>query len=178
MGGADGRRTEETEMRKPLSQVMTAALLRPLAASPAAGTRPLVHAEIEAWAMRAAAANGFGGAPAFLPKPTGRPAAAAAAAFIDLSDPLASAVVRARRYARRAVALLRLARRRSRHREQLRRLQQLDPATLRDLGLSSSEIGSLLAEATGRAPATRRQFVEHERFRLCAGAPLGAGRTA
>ena len=177
MGGADGQKTEETEMRKPISQ-LTAALLRPLAASPATGTRPLVHAEIEAWAMRAAAANGFGGDPAFLPKPTERPAAAAAAAFIDLSDPLASAVVRARRYARRAIALLRLARRRSRHREQLRQLQQLDPATLRDLGLSSSEIGSLLAEATGRAAATRRQFVEHERFRLRAGAPLSAERTS
>jgi uncharacterized protein YjiS (DUF1127 family) len=167
MGGADGQRTEETEMRKPLSQLLTA--------SQAAVTRPLVHAEIEAWAMRAAAANGFGGDPASLREPTYRPAAAAPAAFIDLSDPLASAVVRARRYARRAVALLRLVRRRSRYRAQARRLQQLDPATLRDLGLSRSEIGSLLAEATGRAPATRRQFVQHELFRPRAGEPVGLG---
>jgi uncharacterized protein YjiS (DUF1127 family) len=162
-------------MRKLLSQAMPAALLQPLAASPAADSRPLVHAEIEAWALRAAAANGFGGDLASVPKQPARPSAAVPVAFIDLSDPLASAVVRARRYARRAAALLRLLRRHSRHRAELRQLQQLDAATLRDLGLTHSEIGSVHAEATGRIAATRRLSVEHSWFRLHAGVPLGAG---
>lgn len=165
-------------MRKPLSQVMTAALLRPLAASPAAGTPPLVHAEIEAWAMRAAAANGFGGNLVSAAKPAEQAPAAPPSRFIDLSDPLASAVVRARRFARRAAALLRVLHRHARHRAARRQLQQLDAATLRDLGLARSEIGSVHAEATGLVAASRRRVVEDPWSRLRAGAPLGAGPAA
>jgi uncharacterized protein YjiS (DUF1127 family) len=51
----------------------------------------------------------------------------------------------------------RLARaRQARHHAAARRaLAQLDAATLRDIGIETSEIDSLLAEVEGRAPATR-----------------------
>lgn len=50
--------------------------------------------------------------------------------------------------------------RRSRHRAASRRvLQSLDDRTLRDLGLHRCEIGSVVAELTLAAPATRRQAI-------------------
>jgi uncharacterized protein YjiS (DUF1127 family) len=46
------------------------------------------------------------------------------------------------------------------HRAAARRvLAQLDAATLRDIGIDSSEIDSLLAEAEGRASVTRRRLL-------------------
>jgi uncharacterized protein YjiS (DUF1127 family) len=161
-------------MRKLPAYISPLRLLQPLAASPAADAPPRVHPEVEAWAIRAAASNGFGGELVSTRSGGASIDAKAGAAFVDLSDPLASAVVRARRYARRAAALYRLHRRRARHRAELRQLQSLDAAALRDLGLTRSEIGSVLAEAAGRAEATRRAVVEHEWFRLRAGVPVGA----
>jgi uncharacterized protein YjiS (DUF1127 family) len=162
-------------MRKLPFLVTPMALLQPLAASPAPDSPPRVHPEIEAWAIRAAASNGFGGD--LRPAPHGRasPSAPQRAGFVDLSDPMASAVVRARRYVRRAVALFRLLRRRARHAAELRQLQSLDNDTLRDLGLTRSEIGSVYAESVGDVAATRRPIVEHEWYRLRAGVPVGHG---
>jgi uncharacterized protein YjiS (DUF1127 family) len=56
-----------------------------------------------------------------------------------------------------AALLQRLARARQarKGRAARRTLAQLDVATLRDIGIASSEIDSLLAEVEGRAPATR-----------------------
>lgn len=170
MGGASGQQTKEIKMRRLVTFISPPALLQLLAPSPAHDAPPRVHAEIEAWAIRAAASSGFGGDLPATRNDAGRKYAAPHAASVDLSDPLASAVVRARRYARRAVALYRLLARRARHRSELRQLQALDAATLRDLGLTRSELGSVHAELTGRAAATRRAFVEHEWFRLSAGA--------
>jgi len=165
------------EMRRLPAYISPLKLLQPLAASPAADSPPRVHPEVEAWAIRAAASNGFGG-DAMPMRSSGRSIDETLnAASVDLSDPLASAVVRARRYAHRAAALFRLVRRRSRQRADLRQLQSLDAATLRDLGLTRSEIGSVQAEAAGRSAATRRPIVEHEWFRLRAGVPVGASAT-
>jgi uncharacterized protein YjiS (DUF1127 family) len=171
MVGDAGQGTEETEMPIKPSFFAPAALLRPLAASIStpAESPPRVHPEVEAWAIRAATANGFGGEPPAGVVAAAPPGGAQASAFVDLSDPLASAVVRARRYARRAAALLRLAGRHARHRAEIRQLQALDAAALRDLGLTRSEIDSVQAESAGRAAATRRAFAEHERIRFRAG---------
>jgi len=160
-------------MRRLLAYIGTTTLLQPLSASPAADSTPLVHPEVEAWAIRAAASNGFGGDLVYKSAGRKRTDAAPHAASVDLSDPLASAVVRARRLARRALALLRLYRRRARERNALGQLQALDAAALRDLGLTRSEIGSVLAEAAGRAAATRRQTAQAELLRIRAGVPVG-----
>jgi uncharacterized protein YjiS (DUF1127 family) len=162
-------------MRKLPAFISPMRLLQPLAASPAGNSPPRVHPEVEAWAIRAATSNGFGGDLVSTRSDGARIDVAPAAASVDLSDPLASAVVRARRYARRAAALLRLYRRRSRQRVGLRQLQSLDAATLRDLGLTRAEIGSVLAESAGLAAATRRPVIEHEWIRLRAGVPAGPG---
>jgi uncharacterized protein YjiS (DUF1127 family) len=60
------------------------------------------------------------------------------------------------RYLRAALTQRRLRTRQARHGRATRHtLAQLDAATLRDIGIASSEIDSLLAEVEGRAPATR-----------------------
>jgi uncharacterized protein YjiS (DUF1127 family) len=61
------------------------------------------------------------------------------------------------RLTRRLRALGRLAVRRNRSRHRLDELRNLDAAALRDLGLSASEVGSVVAELDGRAAATRRR---------------------
>jgi uncharacterized protein YjiS (DUF1127 family) len=61
------------------------------------------------------------------------------------------------RLARRSRARLRLAVRRRRAGPRFGELQQLDDATLRDLGLSRSELYSAASEAGGLAAASRRQ---------------------
>ena len=43
--------------------------------------------------------------------------------------------------------------------------EALDVATLRDLGLSRSELGSFEAEANGFAPPTRRRLADASRVR-------------
>jgi uncharacterized protein YjiS (DUF1127 family) len=57
----------------------------------------------------------------------------------------------------RARALVRLARRALRARREYAELRQLDAATLRDLGLAPSEIGSVAAELRGRTEPSRRR---------------------
>jgi len=162
-------------MRKLPFHVTPMALLQPLAASPAPDSPPRVHPEIEAWAIRAAASNGFGGDLQSTPHNRAGAAVPQHAGFVDLSDPMASAVVRARRYVRRVAALFRLLRRWVRQAAELRQLQSLDSDALRDLGLTRSEIGSVYAESIGLVAATRRPIVEHEWFRLRAGVPVRHG---
>lgn len=133
--------------------------------------RPRVHAELEDWAMRAAARNGFGGEWASAPDGVRLHQAARRSAQAGWGALLA-------RTTRRTRAVLRLARRRFRQAAQLRQLQALDAAALRDLGLDRSEIGSVHAELHGRAAHSRRIVVEHEWLRLRAGFPADtwAGR--
>lgn len=60
------------------------------------------------------------------------------------------------RYLHAALAQRRQRARQARqHRAARRTLAQLDAATLRDIGIATSEIDSLLAEVEGRAPVTR-----------------------
>jgi uncharacterized protein YjiS (DUF1127 family) len=54
-------------------------------------------------------------------------------------------------------ALVEATRRARRRSAWLRTLQSLDDRTLRDMGLHRCEIGSVVAELIGDAPATRRQ---------------------
>lgn len=162
-------------MRRLFSFVRLGLLLQPLAPSPAADVPPRVHPELEAWAIRAARANGFGGELAAPGQRAGSALAPVHADRVPFADPMDLTVVRARRYARRAMALLRLYRRRMRQAGELRQLGSIDAATLRDLGLTRSEIGSIYAEAIGRAAPTRRAIVEHEWFRLRTGVPVQPG---
>ena len=83
-------------MRRLLANISPTSLLQTLSASPAAASTPRVHPEVEAWAIRAAASNGFGGDLVYTSAGRKRTDAAPHAASVDLSDPLASAVVRAR----------------------------------------------------------------------------------
>jgi uncharacterized protein YjiS (DUF1127 family) len=68
--------------------------------------------------------------------------------------PLRRAVAAA---ARRARAVVRLALRRRRARQRHQALYHLDDATLHDLGMSRSEVASVVSELGGRASATRRR---------------------
>lgn len=68
--------------------------------------------------------------------------------------PLRAAVAR---LARRARAALRLAMRQRRARRSHQALSQLDDATLHDIGISRSEVASIVSELGGRAAATRRR---------------------
>jgi uncharacterized protein YjiS (DUF1127 family) len=61
------------------------------------------------------------------------------------------------RVARRFHALLRLLARRRRARRRLLDLGHLDDRTLRDLGLTRSELGSIASELGGRAELSRRR---------------------
>lgn len=65
-----------------------------------------------------------------------------------------------RRIGRRARALLRLIARRRRERRGLDDLRHLDERTLRDLGITRSELPSVAAELQGRAGPTRRRIEE------------------
>ena len=62
------------------------------------------------------------------------------------------------RFARRIGAVARLIGRHRRARQHAEELRQLDARTLRDLGITQSEIPSVIAELAGRAGATRRRI--------------------
>lgn len=62
-----------------------------------------------------------------------------------------------RRLARRLRAVGRLVARRRRAVRRFEDLQHLDERTLRDLGVTRSEIGSIVSELGGQAAATRRR---------------------
>lgn len=62
-----------------------------------------------------------------------------------------------RRLTRRLRAIARLVARRRRARRRFEDLRHLDERTLRDLGLTRSELASVVAELGGRAAATRRR---------------------
>jgi uncharacterized protein YjiS (DUF1127 family) len=134
---------------------------RPLAR---AESLPRVHAELDDWALRAAARNGFGGEWVARPDSVLLQQEARRSAQAGWGALLARAT-------RRSRAALRLAGRRLRQAAQIRQLQSLDASALRDLGLDRSEIGSVHAELHGRAAPTRRLVVEHEWLRLRAGFP-------
>jgi uncharacterized protein YjiS (DUF1127 family) len=74
---------------------------------------------------------------------------------LDQRGQLAKAVRWARRAARRMADWVEARRRASRS---IRQLRELDSRTLRDLGLSRSELWSVVAEAEGDAEATRRRI--------------------
>ncbi|MGE5160311.1 MAG: DUF1127 domain-containing protein [Betaproteobacteria bacterium] len=61
------------------------------------------------------------------------------------------------RFGRRLRAIVRLVARRLRARRRLEDLDHLDERTLRDLGLTRSELASVVAELGGRAAPTRRR---------------------
>jgi uncharacterized protein YjiS (DUF1127 family) len=65
--------------------------------------------------------------------------------------------VAARRFARRLRALVRLLARRRRDARRYDDLRHLDERTLRDLGVTRSELASVVAELGGRASASRRR---------------------
>jgi uncharacterized protein YjiS (DUF1127 family) len=139
----------------------------PTRISPSASARtgeghPRVHAEVEDWAIRAAARNGFGGEPVQQFNSVELHHAARRPAHVGLSRLMARGL-------RRVAALMRVLRRRLRHASQLSQLQALDAAALRDLGLDRSELGSVHAEISGLSSPTRRIVVEHEWRRLRAG---------
>jgi uncharacterized protein YjiS (DUF1127 family) len=105
---------------------------------PATATRPAAQqprSELMALAMRSSAANGFGDAATAVPE---------------------LAASRARAWRERIERRLAALRANFRAEAQRRALARLSPATLRDLGLDRSEVGSLTAELNGTAEATRR----------------------
>jgi uncharacterized protein YjiS (DUF1127 family) len=119
---------------------------------------PLMLApEAEAWAMRTFGARSCAAAGA-------RGRALVAAPFQSEGSGIAIGL-RPRRSFFKARAIVRWLRRRRRHGRQWIELQSLDAATLRDLGLTGGELSSVQAEATGRAPRSRRHFAEHEWMR-------------
>lgn len=134
-------------------------------AAPGVGRLLVLHPDVDAWAMRAANASGFGGdsMPGALLR-TARPAVAA---------PAPRQAPRDSRPLRRLRALLRWFGRRVRQRRALRELESLDTETLRDLGVHRSEIGSVWAERIGLAMASRRRIADNEDVRLRAGLPVG-----
>lgn len=117
-------------------------------------------AELDIWAQRAFAANGFGDADVVLPDAArkaavvGAPAAAAehrSASLADICLAVGAAI---------GAALRKLVQRWREQRE-LRRtysaLSHLDERTLKDIGLGDHEAGSIAAELAGRAERTRIQ---------------------
>jgi uncharacterized protein YjiS (DUF1127 family) len=120
---------------------------------------------LDAWARRAMAANGFGSADlataarAAAHEGVGAGAAAARASLREILHAIGAALGECVRGA--------LARRRARR--DLRRtvavLRELDPRTLRDIGVTESEAGSIAAELHGLAERTRaRVLIEARRM--------------
>ena len=126
--------------------------------------RPAINvADLEAWARHARGVNGLGGdAEAGAPAASSPPSSyeVQRAARIDraftLAEILAGMVWAVGAFARRAYARYRQRREASAFYDALRRL---DDHTLRDLGFDRSDIGSVVAEATGAAEHTRLRVV-------------------
>jgi uncharacterized protein YjiS (DUF1127 family) len=119
--------------------------------------------DIEAWARHARGVNGLGGdAGAGAPAASAPPSAYELhrAARVDraftVAEIIAEMVWAIGAFARRAYARYRQRREASAFYDALR---QLDDHTLRDLGFDRSEIGSVVAEATGEAEHTRLRVV-------------------
>jgi uncharacterized protein YjiS (DUF1127 family) len=113
---------------------------------------PRTCAEIASWARHAAAANGFGDAGAVSADFSQTPVAAPAPERENVWS-------RLRRF---GAELLRGWLADGRRRAGSAALARLDAATLRDLGIDRSEIGSVTAESRGSSQVTRRRIVNHE----------------
>ena len=115
--------------------------------------------DIEAWARQARGVNGLGGdTEDGVPAPSAPPSAyelqrtARIERAFTLAEIIAEMVWEVGAFARRAYARYRQRREASTFYDALR---QLDDRMLRDLGIDRSEIGSVVAEATGVAEHTR-----------------------
>jgi hypothetical protein len=114
----------------------------------ASGTASRERSEMEACALRAAAANGFGDAGVTEPTPASKPAHATTSVWSRLRRSGTAMVQKwlADMHSRAALAAL----------------EQLDAATLRDLGIHPSEFGSYAMESRGVLPITRRRVVNRQ----------------
>jgi uncharacterized protein YjiS (DUF1127 family) len=121
-----------------------------LPAVPTARTR----AQIDAWAKRAAAANGFGDAGEVAPVSLSAPAPAPSPKSVwqNVRHLVVGLLGRWLEYRRR--------------RAEHEALARLDAMTLRDLGITRSEIGSFVAERNGSSAITRLRVIprNHEVF--------------
>jgi hypothetical protein len=106
------------------------------------------RSEMDASAMRAAAANGFGDAGVTEPVPASKPAPAPTSVWSRLRQSGAALVQKwlADLHSRAAMSAL----------------ERLDAATLRDLGMHRSEFGSYAVESRGVVPVTRRRVVNRD----------------
>jgi Domain of unknown function (DUF1127). len=124
---------------------------------------PINEDDIEAWARHARGVNGLGGdAEAGAPVASAAPSsyelhrAARIERAFTLAEIIAEMVWAVGAFARKVYARYRQRREASAFYDALR---QLDDHTLRDLGFDRSEIGSVVAEATGEAEHTRLRVV-------------------
>jgi uncharacterized protein YjiS (DUF1127 family) len=123
--------------------------------------------ELDAWALRAMAASGFGdgsmsaAAPAVIPDATEVAASARAARSASLWEVIAVVTDALRTLARRGISAWR---RQRDERATYRALHALDRRTLHDIGLDSSEARSVAAELAGGADRTRVQALMTLRY--------------
>lgn len=117
-------------------------------------------AELDVWAQRAFAANGFGDADVALPYSAPKAAATGSPAVAPEQRSASLPAICLAVGAAIGAALRRLVQRWREQRE-LRRtyraLSHLDARTLKDIGLGDHEAGSIAAELAGRAERTRIQ---------------------
>jgi uncharacterized protein YjiS (DUF1127 family) len=114
----------------------------------ASGTTSRARSEMDASALRAAAANGFGDAGVTAPMPASKPTRAPASAWSRL-----------RRFGTGLIGKWLTG---WQARAEVAALDRLDAATLRDLGIHRSELGSYAMESRGVVPITRRRVVNRQ----------------